>query len=108
VSAARSCSSSSGVSFSWLRIELRIAVRRSSRLRSAGQQLHDGANLLFVQPAGSLFAIAGDEGQCVAGVNQLDGGGHLLDWQAELGGDARCGWFNHQVTSLLRELVFYA
>jgi hypothetical protein len=51
------------------------------------QRGHDRGDLLLVQPAGGLLAVAGDEGQRVAGGEQVDGGRHLVPGQVELAGD---------------------
>ena len=39
------------------------------------ERLDNVAQLFFIQLAGGFLAVAGDKGQCVAGVEQLDGGG---------------------------------
>jgi len=44
------------------------------------QQLHKIADLLLVQTAGHLLAIAGDEGQGIAGIEQFDGSCDFLRW----------------------------
>ena len=55
----------------------------------AQPRLHQ-AQLHLVQPAGGLLAVAGDEGNGVAGVQQLDRAGHLVRLQAQFLGDG-CG-----------------
>ena len=53
----------------------------------------DLAQLLFVQPAGALLAVARDERDRVARVQQLDRRRHVGQAQPELPGDA-CGQIN--------------
>ena len=43
-------------------MDARMVTRRSSSARKARQQIDDVANLLFIQAAGRLLAIAGNEG----------------------------------------------
>jgi hypothetical protein len=45
------------------------------------------AQLHLIQPAGGLLAVTGDEGDGVAGVQQLDRAGDLVGLQAEFMGD---------------------
>jgi hypothetical protein len=47
----------------------------------------DSPELLLVQPAGDLLAVAGDEGQRVARVEQLDRSSDLFGAHAQVGGD---------------------
>ena len=72
LSAASISAASSGVSLPCDSIERRIVCLRSASSRSLTSRDSICADLLFVQPAGLVLAVAGDERDGVAGVEQLD------------------------------------
>ena len=47
----------------------------------------DGPQLLLIQPDGDFFAVAGNEGDGVVLVQQLDGAGDLIGFEAQFVGD---------------------
>ena len=57
----------------------------------------DGADLFFVQPAGGLFAVAGDEGQGVAVVEQRDDSRDAVWRKAEFLRDGVGVLFRHRI-----------
>ena len=59
----------------------------SSQLMCLGQRILDHPQRRLVQPAGRLLAIARDEGQRVAVLQQLDGGPHLALGHSRGGGN---------------------
>ena len=86
LSAPLIAAANSGVSFPWPSIDRRIVCFRSASIPQATDAGFDLADLLFIQPAGLVLAIAGDERDRVAGVQQTDDAFDLHQRQAR-----RCG-----------------
>ena len=74
VVAARICLASFSVSLPWDSIERRIVCLRSASSRVLASRSWISPDLLFVQPPRLVLAVAGDEGDGVALVEQFDGG----------------------------------
>ena len=89
VSAARMASRSSSVSLPWFAMLLRIVCLRSARCRSWPTRCLDAADHLLRQAAGAFLAIAGDERDGVAFVEQLHHGLDLDLADLQILGDAR-------------------
>ena len=86
-SAARIRASSSGVELALRADRLEHRGAALLQLAQVAQPLLQGAQLGVVQGAGGLLAVAGDERDRRAAVEQLDRGPHLVRPDAELVGD---------------------
>jgi len=85
--AARILASSSGVSLPWVGDAPQHRLLALLQVAQVFQAGLDSSELLLIQPAGDLLAVAGDEGYGVVLVQQLDGAGDLIGIEAQFLGD---------------------